>query len=109
MATPEDDILVSKQPLIINSGAWGCGAFGGDHDIKFVQQWIAATMVPNTAFQYNTFRDAQFSPRLEAFVKHCHDKQLTQVALLQLVKKYQIDIYHKKDGSELLFDFIMRQ
>ena len=27
----------------ISTGNWGCGVFGGDHELKFLQQWIAAS------------------------------------------------------------------
>lgn len=32
----------------IATGNWGCGAFGGDVDLKSMLQWLAASQVSNT-------------------------------------------------------------
>ena len=40
---------------IISTGNWGCGAFRGDHELKFIQQWIAASFVKVKRLDYYTF------------------------------------------------------
>lgn len=37
--------LTSETMHGIASGKWGCGVFGGDPTLKFIQQWIAASLV----------------------------------------------------------------
>lgn len=32
-----------EEEVAVCSGKWGCGAFGGDEDLKFLIQWIAAS------------------------------------------------------------------
>ncbi|KAI9094957.1 hypothetical protein DFS34DRAFT_231111 [Phlyctochytrium arcticum] len=56
----------------VATGHWGCGAFGGDKELKALIQLIAASLVhaehtPNSSFQlrYFTFGDADFSTRFQ--------------------------------------------
>ena len=39
----------------IATGNWGCGAFGGDHELKFLQQWVAASFAGIKILYYYTF------------------------------------------------------
>lgn len=41
----------------IATGNWGCGAFGGNHEHKFIQQWIAASFVGIERLDYYSFSD----------------------------------------------------
>ncbi|KAH3731907.1 poly glycohydrolase family protein [Pelomyxa schiedti] len=40
----------------VATGNWGCGAFGGNHQLKFFQQWIAASQ-SGRSMEYFTFRE----------------------------------------------------
>ncbi|CAE7211362.1 Parg, partial [Symbiodinium pilosum] len=40
---PEDD--TSSRSFV--TGLWGCGAFGGDMELKFVIQWISCSLTPS--------------------------------------------------------------
>ena len=50
-----DDIDVIKLDKTISTGNWGCGAFGGDFELKFIQQWLAATYAGVDKLYYYTF------------------------------------------------------
>ena len=41
----------------IATGNWGCGVFGGNHELKFIQQWIAASLAKLERLDYYTFGD----------------------------------------------------
>ena len=43
----------------ISTGNWGCGAFGGNHELKFIQQWIAASFAGIDRLDYYTFGDKE--------------------------------------------------
>ena len=43
----------------IATGNWGCGVFGGNHELKFIQQWIAASFAGIERLDYYTFGDKQ--------------------------------------------------
>ena len=44
-------------PKTIATGNWGCGAFNGNHELKFIQQWIAASYAGIERLDYYTFKD----------------------------------------------------
>jgi poly(ADP-ribose) glycohydrolase len=43
----------------VATGHWGCGAFGNDHVLKFLQQWLAASEAGAVRLDYHTFGDAR--------------------------------------------------
>ena len=49
--------LDNNIPKTIATGNWGCGAFNGNHELKFIQQWIAASFAGIEILDYYTFKD----------------------------------------------------
>jgi len=41
----------------VATGNWGCGAFGNDHELKFLQQWLAASGAGVSRLLYHTWGD----------------------------------------------------
>lgn len=41
---------IDLESIGIATGNWGCGAFGGDPEMKSMIQWLAASQVPFTCF-----------------------------------------------------------
>lgn len=39
--------MMNEQKLSFKTGNWGCGAFNSDYQLKFVIQWIAASVIIN--------------------------------------------------------------
>jgi poly(ADP-ribose) glycohydrolase len=39
---------IDEDKVGISTGNWGCGAFGGDPEIKSMIQWLAASQVIDT-------------------------------------------------------------
>ena len=50
-----DDEKVITMTKTIATGNWGCGAFGGDFELKFLQQWIVASYAGVEKLYYYTF------------------------------------------------------
>ena len=50
-----EDEKVEKLEKTIATGNWGCGVFGGDFELKFIQQWLAATYAGVKKLYYYTF------------------------------------------------------
>jgi len=50
----------------IATGNWGCGAFGGNLHLKFLQQLISSSQA-NRGMIYCTFDDAQLKDELKEF------------------------------------------
>ena len=56
----------------IATGNWGCGIFGGDHELKFFQQWIAASFAGVERLDYFSFGAKQM---MQLFIKLDEIKQ----------------------------------
>lgn len=84
LTRPDDDDSSSSSPTAmkrfrpIATGNWGCGAFGGHLQLKFVLQWIAASICGGFSPEdkslgddllYYTFGMQQLQEEIEAFVK----------------------------------------
>ena len=57
----------------IGTGNWGCGAFGGNHELKFLQQWIAASYAGVKRLDYFTFSNAKMEKAVK-FYKEIKNK-----------------------------------
>lgn len=44
--------------LPVSTGHWGCGAFGGNKTLKFLQQ-LCASSLAGTPLEYSTYRDTE--------------------------------------------------
>ena len=42
-------------PEVVATGNWGCGAFGGDLEVKAVLQWLAASVAGRRCIEYYSF------------------------------------------------------
>lgn len=77
-ATESSSSLDVKRFRPIATGNWGCGAFGGHLQLKFVLQWIAASICGGLSSEdkslgddllYYTFGMQQLQEEIEVFVK----------------------------------------
>ena len=96
----------------IATGNWGCGAFGGDHELKFLQQWIAASFAGIERLDYYTFGENEMqyiikkidSIKLkynEAF--KLYEKLITKKLSSGKVAKNIYKDYHNENGNNICF------
>ena len=71
-----------KSPVA--SGNWGCGAFGGNKELKTLIQWLAASMA-GRPLHYHTFGSPQLAKEQQEIVKLLHDKSCTVGELYKCV------------------------
>ena len=88
-----DDKDVSKIDKTISSGNWGCGAFGGDYELKFIQQWLAATYAGVEKLYYYTFGRKEMNNDI---------KNLEKIKLLNANNLYERMIRAKLTKGEVL-------
>ena len=84
-----EDEKVEKLEKTIATGNWGCGAFGGDFELKFIQQWLAATYVGAKKLYYYTFgkKEMNFASKNLEKIKSINPKVLySKLMKLELVK-----------------------
>ena len=49
----------------ISTGNWGCGAFGGDHELKFFEQWVSASFAGVKRLDYYTYGSKEMNTIVE--------------------------------------------
>ena len=49
----------------ISTGNWGCGAFRGDNELKFFEQWVSASFAGVQRLDYYTYGSKRMSPIIE--------------------------------------------
>ena len=69
---PGDDVESNKMRAVA-TGNWGCGAFGGDKELKSLLQWMAASMA-GRPLKYYSFRDRWFAKEQEKLFSLLHEK-----------------------------------
>lgn len=53
----------------VATGHWGCGAFGNNHDLMFLKQWLAASEAGATKLHYHDFARGKQSHSIFALVR----------------------------------------
>ena len=49
----------------ISTGNWGCGAFRGDNELKFFEQWVSASFAGVQRLDYYTYGSKRMNPIIE--------------------------------------------
>lgn len=76
----------------ISTGHWGCGAFGGDFHVKFLQQVLAATLAEVTELEYSTYRDKKLATEFLQLLKTMERQHMTAGTLYQLLLNHAADV-----------------
>ena len=84
----EKENIEKNNEISIATGNWGCGAFNGDHELKFLQQWVAASFAGIKRMDYYTYN----SEKMKFAIKK----------LEQIKKKY-------KNANKLYKDLLNEQ
>ena len=95
--------------LPIATGHWGCGAFGGNKEIKAAIQIIAASQAHCIKLHYYSFGDKCFSENLRRFLEVVQSKNLKVKDLLLTIQQYKSYISSLEIQSHplSLFDFFL--
>eukprot|EP00794_Sanderia_malayensis_P020261 gene20261-22246_t len=97
----------------ISTGHWGCGAFGGDKEVKAVVQLMAASIVQVKHLNYFTFGDSIFANDFTSMLQQLgqHEvtvKELWHIMLLECKSmKDPVTFKEKYDPEPFLFKKIL--
>ncbi|CAD5226848.1 unnamed protein product [Bursaphelenchus xylophilus] len=83
----------------VASGNWGCGAFNGNHQLKFIIQLIAASAAGRT-LSYHTFGNERLAQEVQKFHSTLKQHQVTVDTLYEALISADPDI--AKDPFEYL-------
>ncbi len=73
--------------LPISTGAWGCGAFGGDFHLKFIEQIIISSYL-DIKLYYSCYQNQKVHTECERMLNIIKDKKLNMADLAKLVANY---------------------
>jgi len=104
-----DESKEVDKKLSIATGNWGCGVFGGDIELKFILQWMAASLA-DRKIQYFAFGD-KGCKYVESFIEIMHANHVTVGMLwnyLCLYAKYRKGVPNSQQDSCIpVFRFIV--
>ena len=78
----------------IATGNWGCGVYNGIHELKFIEQWIAASFAGVQRLDYYTFNNQEMQNAIQ-----CYEFIKTKFSASGL---YRALIYNKLDMNNLI-------
>ena len=97
----------SKRPVA--TGNWGCGAFNGDPELKFIIQLLAASEAERPIHMF-TFGDKNQSEQIELLMTRLNQERATCGALYNILLKYHDEeiapFRHRKSAKGTLFSYI---
>lgn len=101
--------LDPKYKRTVATGNWGCGAFGGDPQLKSILQWLAASYAECPAIVYFTFDDKRVRA-LKDVVAFVNEKQYNVGTLTGLMADWCKMVIDKEDEmDDTLFEFILKK
>ncbi|EFC45448.1 predicted protein [Naegleria gruberi] len=90
----------------ITSGRWGCGQFGGDFVLKFVQQLCAAKVTGKSVY-YSTFKDEQCIKDLTEVLESIISSKITISELYYIMSTYHE--YRAINSKAYFIDYLRQE
>ena len=97
------DTAGGKSCVPVATGNWGCGAFGGNKELKTVLQWMAGTQAGRKVLYY-TFRDQKFCEQQTTFIKAMYDAKVTIGQVMNILLENE---FSKKVQDKGTFQYIL--
>ncbi|ODM87095.1 Poly(ADP-ribose) glycohydrolase, partial [Orchesella cincta] len=86
----------------VATGNWGCGAFNGDPELKFLIQWIAASEAGRNLMVYHTIGNTMQTQAIKSMDDFLHKKNVNNGELYRALVSYQ-----KRMGKfSSIFDYV---
>ncbi|KAF3341763.1 poly(ADP-ribose) glycohydrolase 1-like protein [Carex littledalei] len=82
-----EDMEIDEDKVGISTGNWGCGAFGGDPEIKSMIQWLAASQANRPFIHYYMFEEPSLE-QLKQVTEWIMDHEWTVGDLWQMLAEY---------------------
>eukprot|EP00128_Syssomonas_multiformis_P011885 Colp12_sorted_trinity150504_noHs@9308 len=86
---------VAHPQAALATGNWGCGAFGGDKEVKSIIQLMAASAAQRDVV-YFTFGDSALAQSLHETYAHLLDRGCTIGQLTSLIRRYGNDLRQQR-------------
>lgn len=92
----------------IASGNWGCGAFHGDPELKFILQWLAASQAGQRSLHYYTLGDKKQTEKIMHIVKFLGKRNVKVGTIYEAICTYyshEIESKYFLKSSKSLFQY----
>ncbi|CAG5134342.1 unnamed protein product, partial [Candidula unifasciata] len=89
------------------TGNWGCGAFGGDKQLKALLQWMAASAVDREVC-YFTFGDTKLCDQLGQLYHLFKENDIQVSHVLGFIKRFNDDLKNPDGEHRTLFQHIAK-
>jgi len=100
-----DDVKAEDTPKKpIWTGKWGCGVYGGNVQLKFLLQWIAASRAKRDMVFY-LYEDLTGIKNVDGFISHFQNKEIG--ALMKLLLKYAENMKGSSGNENDLFEALV--
>ena len=86
----------------VGTGAWGCGAFGGDREVKFVVQVVAASVAGVKSLRYRTV-DHEFADKLASVLESWNKRGFSSSCVFEQLKLFA----ESKNHEDSFFNFVL--
>jgi len=91
-----------KPKMKLSTGAWGCGAFHGDKQLKFIIQWIAASVAQRNMIFYTFDRNTTLAQDIQQFLQGVRELNVNvselYSALMTLSRTAEVNNEQPKDS-----------
>lgn len=98
-----------RDAVPIATGNWGCGAFNGDPELKFLLQWMAASQSGQRPLRYFTAGNKGQGNRILGLVDFLGGKGVNVGTLYKAIEAYYVNqIDTGKIREKTLFEYIIK-
>ncbi|XP_002737643.1 uncharacterized protein LOC100367685 [Saccoglossus kowalevskii] len=109
LATNDDMVgypdLNGRRPIA--TGNWGCGAFGGDVQLKSLLQWMAASVASAPMVLYYTFNDERLH-KFDEVSNHIRSRKWNVGQLASIILNFSLRKQRDESCVGDLFDYILQ-
>ncbi|CAL8135945.1 unnamed protein product [Orchesella dallaii] len=98
-------MLTDSVNIPVATGNWGCGAFNGDPELKFLIQWLAASETGRKLLVYHTIGSARQTESINSMKATLINKKVRVGDLYRIVILYDI----KRNKCPSVFDYVKSQ
>ncbi|KAL4476176.1 hypothetical protein ABPG74_009909 [Tetrahymena malaccensis] len=95
-----EQALQNGQKFQVSTGRWGCGIFMGDPQLKFLIQWVAASLAQRDMI-FCSFKDKELDD-IEEIIDQLQDKNVSYV--INLIHRYT-EYFRQKNSKFSLFQY----